>query len=78
MAFAFSILLYPHLYQLILRLAFPMGEIRAYHVPREYQNGTGLAFSPAALVSAAKESEAFAPYRVPFGPSLSASLACCG
>jgi hypothetical protein len=36
-AFAFSIILYPHPFRLTLRLAFPMGGVRAYHVPREYQ-----------------------------------------
>lgn len=53
-AFAFSILLYPHLHRLALRLAFPAhvlqpGEVWAYLVPCEYQNGLGLAYSPVAL-----------------------------
>jgi len=34
-AFAFSIVLYPPSYRLASRLAFPMGERRAYHVPSE-------------------------------------------
>ncbi len=33
--FAFSIVLYPQPCQLALRLTFPEGELRAYHVPCE-------------------------------------------
>jgi hypothetical protein len=47
-AFAFSILLYPHPCRLALRLAFPVGGIRAYHVPHVYPDGVGPAFSPVA------------------------------
>ncbi len=36
MAFAFSVLLYPHPHGLTLRFAFPVGEIRAYHVLCKY------------------------------------------
>jgi hypothetical protein len=35
-AFASSGILYPLLHRLTLRLAFPEGEHRAYHVPRKY------------------------------------------
>jgi hypothetical protein len=47
-AFAFSIFLYPHRFQLALRLAFLIvsGEIRAYHVPRKFQDGLGFAYPP--------------------------------
>ena len=51
-AFAFSILRYPHLHRLALRLAFlgsvTQEEIRAYHVPRECQSGLGFASPPVA------------------------------
>jgi hypothetical protein len=56
MAFAFSILPYPQLRGLALRLAFPRldccwspeGELRAYHVSCECQSVLGLASSPVA------------------------------
>jgi hypothetical protein len=48
MAFASSIFLYPHPYRLVLRLAFPEGGIRAYHVPHVYPDGLGPASSPVA------------------------------
>ena len=53
-AFAFSALPYPQPLRLLLRLAFPSalrrlpGELRAYHVPREYLCGLGLASPPVA------------------------------
>ena len=47
-AFAFSIILYLHSHRLTLRLAFPEGGIRAYHVPHVYPDGLGLASSPVA------------------------------
>jgi hypothetical protein len=47
-AFAFSILLYPLPLRLLLRVAFPEGEQRAYHVPHRYQNGLGLIYPPVA------------------------------
>src|SRR5579859_4670957 len=46
-AFAFSTFLYPHLYRLPLRVAFPFqGEVRAYRVPFTYLSGLGPPFSP--------------------------------
>lgn len=50
MAFAFSILLYPHLLRLTLQLSYPYrGKVRIYHVPLEYLYGLGLAYLPVSL-----------------------------
>ena len=46
--FAFSIFPYPHSRRLALRLAFPEGGIRAYHVAHVYPDGLGPAYSPVA------------------------------
>jgi hypothetical protein len=77
-AFACSSLPYPHSRRLTLRLTFLLigGGTRAYHVPRLQLDGLGLASTPVALSSAAAELGAAAPVHAPFGPSLSASLAC--
>src|SRR6266542_1791676 len=41
MAFAFSLILYPHRYRFALRLIFPEGAIRVYRVPLVRQSGLG-------------------------------------
>ena len=76
-AFAFSILLYPHHYRLALRLAFLLsGVIRVYHVPLDDLDGLGLVLPANGATSAANEYPTLALVRFPFGPSLSACLAC--
>jgi hypothetical protein len=47
MAFAFSLILYPHRYRLALRLIFPEGAIRVYRVPLVCQSGLGPLYPPA-------------------------------
>ena len=50
LAFACSIIPYPHPHRLALRFAFPVGEIRAYHVPLTYlTDGLGAVYSPVVL-----------------------------
>jgi hypothetical protein len=76
-AFAFSLIRYPQPHRLALRLAFPKGGLRAYHVAllkscvggrsRPYAGGSS---------SAPGEFGAPGPGHLPFGPSLSAPLAC--
>jgi len=51
--------------------------VRAHHVPRLYLEGVGPAYPPVAPMSAAGEAKTPAPGHLPFGPSLSAPLACC-
>jgi len=47
-AFAFSEIPYPHSHRLALRLTFPGGEVRAYHVPHKYlTSDSGSTFRPA-------------------------------
>ena len=58
MAFAFSIFLYPPFYRLALRLTFPEGERRAYHVPYVYQGRVRSRLSAGGVTSAAGELEA--------------------
>src|SRR6266487_388190 len=76
-AFAFSILLYPQPYRLSLRSSFPCGRAtdlpRFAHVPRD---DVGLACSPVALHLRWGKAEIPQPVHIPFGPSLTAPLAC--
>ena len=82
MAFACSAIPYPHSFQLTLRLAFLLQprEVRAYHVPRLSLSGSGLASTPVTPSSAGRGVRSHSPDtntgHLPFGPSLSASLAC--
>jgi hypothetical protein len=48
-AFASSTILYPQPHRLALRLAFPMGELRAYHVPPVCPRGLGPSSTPGVL-----------------------------
>ncbi len=58
-------------------IGLSMRELRAYYVPREYpMDGLGLASPPVVLSSAVAENVTTTPAHEPFGPSLSASLAC--
>jgi hypothetical protein len=50
-AFAFSIVLCPHLHRRALRRSYLLGgKVRVYHVPRMYQDGLGSACSPMVVV----------------------------
>ena len=64
-AFAFSPVLYPPPRRLALRLAYPAGGRRAYHVHRRNPRGLGPASTPVAL-HCTDESEASGPGHVPF------------
>jgi len=75
-AFAFSILLYPQLYRLSLRSAFPVG--RATDLPRSAPvpvDEVGLACPPVALRLRWERKEIPKPVHRPFWSSLSAPLA---
>jgi len=76
MAFAFSIFLYPPACRLALRLTFPKGDWWAYHVPYVYHGRVRSRLSAGGATSAAGELEAPTLGHLPFGSSLSASLAC--
>jgi len=52
------------------------GGLRVYHVPGSCQDGLGSASSPVAVSSTTGTEMIPVPGHVPFGPSLSASLAC--
>jgi len=74
--FAFSILLYPHFCRLALRLAFPRG--RNTGLPR-FAISTRWVRSrlyAGGAMSAVAKNGAATPGHSPFGPSLSAGLAC--
>jgi len=75
-AFACSLILCPLLYRYTLRCTFPgKGEQRVYHVSHTYSDGLGSACSPMVLLSARQNGTLRAPDHIPFGSSLSASLA---
>jgi hypothetical protein len=81
-AFAFSAILYPQSPRLPLRFAFPathclwLGGLRAYHVPRAYLCGLGLASPPVAHHLRQVREEHLNLTTGLFGPSVSASFAC--
>jgi hypothetical protein len=77
-AFAFSTFLYPKFHRLILRLAFPDGENYGLTVFRTTDDEwVRLSLSAGGvLVSMTEETSAPVPATLPFGSSLSASLAC--
>jgi len=69
-AFAFSIIPSPHIYRLVLRLAFlpKAGDIRGFHVPRKYHSEQ-LRFCPSTdgTTSTKKDVRAFLLDHPPFG-----------
>src|SRR5712691_3061901 len=65
-AFACSIIPSPHAHQPPLRLAFPGGGVRGYHVPRAYQSGRGLAITPVVQRLREERSRTPLPDHVPF------------
>jgi len=76
-AFAFSWLLCPLVRQQALPPAYPLrGEQRGCHVPRCCLAGVGAAFTPVVCVPLPGDSTAPGPDHCPFGPGLSAALAC--
>ena len=80
MAFACSAFLYPHPFRLALRLAFPCQlpeeEYGLTTFPRECPSGLGPAALPVPRRLRQMSSKHLNPGHLPFGPSLSASLAC--
>ena len=76
-AFASSLLLYPPSHRRPPRGGpTPEGGRRAYHVPRTYHRWFRLCLFAGGSAATAGEGESPAPGHVPFGPSLSAPLAC--
>lgn len=77
-AFAFSIFLYPTPHRLTLRFAVPHG--RTPGLPRftsvPFPEGLGPAYPPEDSRSASSDLTALDLYLVPFGSSLTGSLAC--
>ena len=75
-AFASSILL-PHTYQLVLRLAFLMGDVRGCHVPSQSQtNGLGALCSPVALLPMTRNGRLLVLATVLFWLKPSSTFAC--
>src|SRR5215831_16402521 len=75
-AFAFSLLLYPQHYRLVLRRAFPHGGATGLPCSASVPEWGRSALFAGSVVATTGGCVAHRPCCIPFGPSLSAPLAC--